>query len=147
MNKSTKLIKFIEFVAKPVQGIGPGVPHRIEDASKGLKLPRNIKDKANEYLSEVCKDYYPSIPISDIFDELREKFGIVVLQEDNTPWSGFLAGKKGSMNLPIAPKGAEGSYGATEGPVYFYTPYTNSMLAFQWYQMESGNFEINVYLS
>ena len=112
----------------------------IEMANKSPHLDSSTKRQANDYLYTIGKEYHKEIPLGDILKTLEDKFGIVVLQEDNTRWSGLLIGPEGSMNLPLAK--AEG-----KGPEDMHVPYNNSMLAFQWYQMESGNYEINAYLS
>lgn len=110
----------------------------VVNARGGLKLKSGLRNKASKALSKVGT-YHKAVPMDEIADALK-KAGIVMLQEDNTEWSGFITGKEGSTTIPLAP--ADSKVGE------FYTPYDNSMLALQWYKMPSGKqYEINMYLS
>ncbi len=144
MNRSKKLIGLVENVFTGV-GIGPSLPVKISDA-KGSKTPRldaATKRKANEFLVDVSKKYYHKIPLQDIFRTLKDRFGIVVLQEDGTEFEGFITGREGKMTLDLGDVSAL----YTGGSLKSYSIFTNSQLVFNWFQMESGNYEINAYLS
>jgi len=151
MSKSKKLIDFIEQGTKYTgTNIGPMEPMKIEDQRQRLpRLDANTKRKANAYLSDVCKKYYPKIPVQEIFGTLRRNFGIVPLQEDGTAWEGFLTGEEGRMTLDIGPRSQFPEWpGSGEPGISTYPVYTNSNLVFSWYRMpETGNYEINAYLS
>ena len=60
--------------------------------AKKRNLTQPIKKKMNKEIHKFVKDtYYRSIPLGNIMDAVR-RFGVVVLQEDQTEWSGFLLG-------------------------------------------------------
>ena len=81
--------------------------------------------KANNQLHSICFGYHRTIPVSAIFEAAR-----VVgepLQEDGAPWQGFLCGREGRADIDL-----EGS---------------RLCLHFQWYRLESGNYEVNAYIA
>jgi len=116
-----------------------------EAARVTLKAP--IKKKINRELINLTTpknrtQYFKAIPLQDIFDIL-EKYGVIALQEDNTPWDGFLTGRQAQTYFDIASKDSE-----TENNRYkVYVPYTNAKLALSWYKMGSGNYEITTYIT
>lgn len=71
--------------------------------------------------------YHPEIPLNDIFNVV-EKYAGKVVQEDGTPWSGFLLGENGDTYFDI--KGIK-----------------NFRLRLMWYKMPSGNYEITAYIA
>jgi len=110
-----------------------------------LKAP--IKKKINKELINLTTpkhktQYFREIPLQDIFDILK-KYSVISLQEDNTPWSGFLTGRSAQTYFNIAPIDSE----YKNNGYSMYTPYTNAKLALSWYKMESGNYEITTYIT
>ena len=85
--------------------------------------PKTIVQKG---LKEISSKYWPEIPLKEICDLLKEN-GAELIQEDETPWSGFLLGRASSTDIKI--KGIK-----TGG------------LCLGWYQMPSGSYEVNAYL-
>jgi hypothetical protein len=85
----------------------------------------SARRSSNNQLATLCSTYHRAIPVSAMFEACRP-IGEVV-QEDGTPWSGFLCGHQGRASLAI-----DGS---------------KSMLVFTWYRMPSGNFEVVAYVS
>jgi hypothetical protein len=82
--------------------------------------------------------YFGSIPLSGIFDILHSE-GLVLLQEDNTEWAGFLCGDSSMDTFGLGfsdTKNGEGMY----APAY-------NRLAMSWYKMVSGRYEIVAYIS
>jgi hypothetical protein len=102
------------------------------------KISLSTKSEINKDLQKLCKTYYPSIPLNEVFNILEKK-NLVALQEDNTKWSGILTGTNETIKLELA---HESSKNNNE-----YIPLDNSMLILSWYKMPSGNYEINSYLS
>ncbi len=100
-------------------------------------LNPKIKKDINGELHDISKRYHAEFPIDEIFDILTRR-GIVVLQEDNTKFEGFFLGENAQTFFPIAPVGSENNE--------FYTPFKNTALAFGWYKMPSGNYEVTTYL-
>jgi len=100
-------------------------------ATEETKIDTKVRKLINSELATFCKTYYDQIPLTEIFDILK-KNNIIVIQEDGTPWSGFLMGNNSSttFDLKIDGKNIE-----------------NSILSLSWYKMENGRFEINAYLS
>ena len=89
-----------------------------------------VAKKINKELHEFNINYYGAIPLEDIFDIL-DKYEYVPIQEDGTPWEGFLLG--------------EDSYAIFEcvhlgdlKPLFLYL---------SWYKMPSGRYEIVTYIS
>ena len=109
-------------------------------ANKAPHLHSSTRKMANNYLSGLSKKYHREIPISESINTLKDKFGIVVLQEAGTEWSGILVGPEGSMNLPLAPFNTTIGTDVPPAPDKIYPPYNNSVLAFQWYQVDNGNY-------
>ena len=111
------------------------------DESK-VTIKANIRNKINKELSNLTSpnnktQYFNRIPLKDISDILK-KYGVIMLQEDNTEWSGFLTGASVTTNFTLAPIDSKSGE--------FYTPYTNTSLALQWHKMPSGKYEINCYM-
>ena len=108
-------------------------------------LPK-IKKKVNKALHTLATNkYFDSIPLNDI-KRILERADIILLQEDGTPWSGFLLGDDASASIVVGDKNdVVSSYG--DSIIAVYRPYTNTSLQLSWYRMPSGKFEVGVYLS
>jgi len=78
--------------------------------------------------------YFNYIPIGEL-DEALQDMGIVMLQEDNTEWAGFLLGDEGDVFIRIAP--LTSAVDAKNNAVPVYTPYENTGLRLAWYRCES----------
>ncbi len=85
--------------------------------------------------------YHAEVPLTELFKALHD-YGVVVLDEDNTEWSGFVMGENSSTIFRLAEKYS--AYQHTSG-VTMYQP-LRTTLALQWYKI-STKFEINAYLS
>jgi len=83
------------------------------------------RSAANNQLHTIGRTYYRAIPLSEIFQAAR-LVGEPV-QEDGTPWSGLLCGREGRAEIEL-----NGS---------------RLWLHLQWYRLESGNYEVNAYVS
>lgn len=90
-----------------------------------MSSTQTIKNQINRKLSNLGT-YHAEIPLTAIFEIVKEKAGQVV-QEDNTPWSGFLCGESGSC--------------------YFNISGVKFHLFLSWYTMPSGRYEVTVYVS
>jgi len=117
----------------------------LNEARVTLKAP--IKKKINKELINLTTpkhktQYFRAIPLQPIFDILK-KYGVIVLQEDNTQWDGFLTGREAQTYFNIAPVESE-----TESNRFkVYVPYDNAMLSLSWYKMTSGNYEVITYIT
>ena len=108
-----------------------------------LTLPTNVKKRLNDRLYDlVLNKYFDKIPLRDICNIL-DSSNIIMLDEDNTEWSGLLLGREGRLKANLASKENRGGTDAT--PTY--TPYSNTILIMTWYKMPSGKYEIVVYVS
>ncbi len=111
--------------------------------SKGPKVSASDKRFLNKELyKKTSGTYFDKIPLKDIMDILSKR-NLVLLQEDNTVWSGMLLGNQGTEYFDIAYKGS--SY--KDSGFVRYVPVINSSLALQWYKMESGRYEIVTYVT
>lgn len=86
------------------------------------------------------------VPIDDITESF-EWNDLVLLQEDNTEWSGFFCGAEGEAFIRVAHKdNIEGYY---DGHPH-YKPYDNTGLKLTWYRCNSrtdNKYEVIGYLS
>ena len=90
-----------------------------------MSTAQTLRNRTNRQL-QPFNAYFDEIPLSDIFDVVRRNIGEVV-QEDGTPWSGILCGREGNSIFGIAGFA--------------------SCLRLSWYRMQSGRYEIVVYVS
>jgi len=95
------------------------------------KLKPNIRRQINKQLQETFNKYFDSIPLMEIFEILKIN-NVIVVQEDGTPWGGFLSGNDGNASMELK----------TDDELV-----DNVMLILQWHKMESGRYEINTYIS
>lgn len=108
------------------------------------KVTQPIKKKINKEINKVVKQtYFEKIPLKPLF-EVLEKYGIVPIQEDNTYWSGMLAGgvdKTEQVYFDLAWADSK------EGRTYTETV-PNASLSLSYYKMpKSGRYEIISYLT
>jgi hypothetical protein len=110
---------------------------------KGKALPQSQRRKINKEVQKLLQPtYFKQIPLQDLFDIL-DKYGIVPVQEDNTYWSGMLAGGvKDTVQtyFELAWKDSK------EGKTYT-EPVNNAMLALSYYKMPSGKYEVIGYIT
>jgi hypothetical protein len=90
-----------------------------------MSSTQTLKNHINKALAPLNSGYHDIIPLFHIFEVVKEAGEVV--QEDGTPWSGFLCGEQGRCTFDI------------EG-VKFH-------LFLSWYQMPSGRYEITTYVS
>jgi hypothetical protein len=97
-----------------------------------MKLTVYHRKQLNKAVFAILKPtYFESIPLGAIFDVMKD-WGFVVVQEDGTPWSGFLCGEEGQANF---------RFNHGEELV------DNSMLVLTWHKMQSGRYEVCGYIS
>lgn len=114
---------------------------------KEVKAPKMLaahRKKAVTAVQKVLKPiYFDRIPINEIADALA-KVGVVILQEDNTEWSGIFVGSSGNVTLALGPIES----GEKVNGIMTYQSYSNVMLALQWYkESPRKKFEINGYIT
>ena len=92
-----------------------------------MKTDKQTKTKiGHEFSSLTYNKYFPSIPLSEIFQIIKNHGGLVI-DESGQEWSGFLCGSSGHC-------------------VFDVNGIKTSGLNLTWYKMESGRYEITVYL-
>lgn len=104
---------------------------RVVVEAKGHTLKGGIKTKVNKAISAITKDGATpliNIPLSDIQAALM-KHGIMLVQEDGTPWSGLLTGATGKAKIAVAPAGGG-------------EPFTNTLLHLTWHKFGTGRYEV-----
>lgn len=116
------------------------------DAMKPHTLPAGKRKTLTNMLSHVLPTnrYFKSIPLDQIAEEFFTA-GVVLLQEDNTEWSGMLLGAEGSALISLGD--ASTADASQPKDVTFYTPFTNAALSIQWHKMPSGKYEVTAYVS
>lgn len=105
------------------------------------KLDSRTRRIVNKELSKL-PTYNNCIPVEEINDVLK-KNGLLLLQEDGTPYEGIFCGEEGYSNLEIGYLNSENKI----NDIKFYTPIRNSSLVLTWYKMRPGRYEIVTYLS
>jgi hypothetical protein len=81
--------------------------------------------------------FHDEIPLADLDDILRE-FGYLLIDEDGTPWAGFLLGADAHATFDIGVLETE-----TDG---LYAKIINTNLWMSWYRFHTGRYEIVAYL-
>jgi hypothetical protein len=111
----------------------------IEEIKNSSKLSSNVKHKVNKELTKLTVNkYFEKIPLKDTSDILK-KYGLILLQEDQTEWDGFLTGNNARATFDVG-------YIETKDKDNRYTPIDNAALVMSWYKMPSARYEIVVYL-
>lgn len=109
--------------------------------AKAAAIKASIRKQINDKIHAVTSGYLEKIPLKDIFDILGQ-YGIQAVQEDGTPWSGFLVGgaecgseetSKQVVNFDLIQKD-------TNEPL-------NAAVYLSWCKMPSGKYEVVCYLS
>jgi hypothetical protein len=108
-----------------------------------LTLKAGPKSKINNKLYDIGthspETYYTKIPLGDV-DQVLKSNGVVMLQEDNTEWDGFLLGREGQARMPVAPLETKDDQG-------MYTPFDNTILHMTWFKVDNGKYEFLVRLT
>jgi len=95
-----------------------------------VKMDAKTRKIAGKAVYNVLKPtYFTEIPINIIGDALKEN-GIVMLQEDNTEWSGIFCGEQGQCIIILADEKSKYEKDGIE----FYIPYDNVGLSLSWYK-------------
>lgn len=116
----------------------------ILNEARKRKITQPIRNKINKEIDKVVKQtYFDKIPLKPLFSVL-EKYGIVPIQEDNSYWSGILAGGVDNTEQVYFDLAWADS---KEGKQYTETV-SNANLALSYYKMpKSGRYEIISYLT
>lgn len=100
------------------------------------RILRKTRLALGKKLYPLTNVFYDFIPLDKVSEILAEA-GVVLLQEDNTEWSGFLCGRDSRAVFTlgdIATKDDRGMYQPIKDCLYF-----------SWYKHETGRYEINMY--
>ncbi|MCK5019878.1 MAG: hypothetical protein KAS32_22675 [Candidatus Peribacteraceae bacterium] len=97
-----------------------------------MRISAKVRKQVSRKVQEILKPtYFDSIPLGDLIETLKE-YGLVLLQEDDTEWSGFLMGDDsrtfftlGNMNSSVIEP-----YGVV------YEQIKNAGLQLSWYRQE-----------
>ena len=105
------------------------------------RLNAPIRKKINRELTAL-PNYHEGIPL-EIIEEILKKYNLLLLQEDYTPWSGFITGREGQADFTL------GYFDTAyeQNGLTAYTPIENAALIMTWYKMQSGKYEIVTYIS
>lgn len=110
------------------------------------KLKAGDKKKLNTELQKVLKQtYFKSIPLNRLF-KIFEKHGVMVIQEDNTEWSGMLVGGVKKTEMVNFNLGWKDEMQELHGKkAYMAVP--NSVFTMTYFKMPSGKYEVIGYVS
>lgn len=107
---------------------------------KAKAIPVNIRRKVNTKLYEISKEKYFNVPMTAIAKAL--KIGnLEMLQEDGTPWSGFISlpyEKNVTIQIDLY-------YHDSDPKSLGYL--SKNMLILNLYRFKSGRIEVNAYVS
>lgn len=104
-----------------------------------MKIKQDLRKKLSRAVHACVKEvFYDGVPIGPIDDALRAN-GCLLVQEDGTPWSGFLCGDQGRAMLDIA------SLDSCENGMY--KAYDNVAIVLMWERFPSMRYEITAYVS
>lgn len=94
--------------------------------------------KINNKLYPLTRVFHDQIPLDKV-QSILEDFDIVLLQEDNTKWSGFLCGRDSNTIFALGLKSSVNDHGVYEQ--------IDNYLYFSWYRHDTTDkYEINMYL-
>ena len=133
-----------------------GMHERVKDAytrreipnapDEGVRMIASTRKAINKDISKLTYNtYFREIPLGDI-QEICEKNGVIILQEDYSEWSGFLMGAD-SDTFFILGDLITGRQAEWSGKTMIYTPFKNAMLWMSWYRMGTGRYEIVAYIT
>lgn len=108
------------------------------------RLPAKDRKKVSKAVYEFLKPtYFPCIPVDGIIKILGDH-DLVLLQEDNTEWSGFLLGQNEHVTFTLGHKSSVSQMNGLD----FYEPLVNVGLSFSWYKDDSRkSIEVTGYIS
>lgn len=109
---------------------------------KGPRLDSSTRRKANNAIHDLTVKLQPTIPL-DAITAVLDGLNLVLLQEDNTEWSGMLLGREGKMTANLAWR--DSAY--DQRGLVAYEPIINSMLVLTWYKQGPSSWETVAYLS
>jgi len=112
-----------------------------ENMQNPTRLNAPIRKKINGELTKL-PTYNEGIPL-DLIENILQKYNLLLLQEDNTPWSGFITGAEGHALFSLGY--LDTAY--EQNGLTAYTPIENAGLSMSWYKMQSGKYEIVTYIS
>jgi hypothetical protein len=108
------------------------------------KLDTKTRKSVNKIICHI-PTYHNEIPLQFISEILKAN-GLVLLQEDNTKWSGFLCGESATVSFDLGWLCSNECAPYTDYRKTF-EKIENACLRLQWYKMPSGRYEINAYIS
>jgi hypothetical protein len=111
----------------------------VEMASNSIKS--GIRSKIGNEIGTITKGFHKQIPFSAI-QGVIEKYGYELVQEDGTPWSGFLVGGAECGSPEAAKQRATIDIVKKDDR----TPVNNALIL-MWCKMPSGNYEVVSYIS
>jgi len=139
MKKDSKQ-RLLEVMQKvnPEFGFNEELRQNIQNPTR-LNAP--IRKKINRELISL-ENYHVGIPL-EIIENILKKYNLLLLQEDNTPWSGFITGAEGQATFTL------GYFDTAyeQNGLTAYTPIENAALVMTWYKMQGGKYEIVTYIS
>lgn len=103
------------------------------------RMPASHRRRINDEVSDIATNARRDIPL-DRIDNVLRKYGYLLVQEDGTPWSGFLTGREGRTNIEIGVIG-------TQDENNIHEVVDNSMLVITWYKRGPRSWETVAYVS
>lgn len=108
--------------------------------AKRAILPAKVRNAINTGIYRLGS-YFDSIPLDKLTDIL-DKNGVVLLQEDGTPYEGFFCGADGEARLELGLKES----GTELNGFMKYEPVSNALLILNWFKQVT-RYDVNTYVS
>jgi hypothetical protein len=119
------------------------------DVTKSVKLLARVRTQLNKELGKL-EDYHTGIPIEKI-NSILIKYDCKLINEDGTDFEAIFSGNQGRAEIELAYNNADTSGSVVKqlmSQVQEDCQYVKgSCLILSWYRMESGRYEIVVYIS
>lgn len=113
------------------------LPESINEAM--TRMPAQHRNKLNNEISGMIGSPLREIPLGDMDMALR-RYGYLLVNEDGTPWGGFLTGREGRAKFDIGVLG-------TQDDNQIHQMVDNAMLVLTWYKFDTGRYEVVAYVS
>jgi len=113
----------------------------LAEMAQSVSIKQGILRSIGKEINAITKDYHQNIPFQQI-KEVIEKYGYQLVQEDGTPWSGFLMGGAECGSPEASRQRATIDIVRKEDKM----PMRNSLVLI-WCKMPSGSYEITAHVS
>jgi len=113
----------------------------LAEMAQAVSIKQGILRRIGEEINAITRDYHKQIPFRQI-QEVIDKYGYQLVQEDGTPWSGFLMGGAECGSAEASQQQATIDIVRKEDGMQM-----RNSLVLMWCKMPSGSYEVTAYVS